>query len=226
MSITELNKTIVVVDPCETERPRDVAVTETKVEIATTPCSEPEDTSSGANVGNGQYSEYFRLKVIAKSLVNRELRSTLTATDLVHELFLKAERSNARDSISTGGLGNILFGTRMMKQILIDRARVRLTRSKSEVGAARRLLKAEINNRKWQASRFVVDLDDSINELSVAMPENAELVRLRLYDELSVEKAAEQLGISRSTAYRKWIFCQAWLAKRMRAVEHNEAITP
>ena len=37
------------------------------------------------------------------------------------------------------------------------------------------------------------------------------MVQLRYFAGLSVEEAAESLGISRATAYRHWTFARAWL---------------
>jgi hypothetical protein len=38
-----------------------------------------------------------------------------------------------------------------------------------------------------------------------------EIVKLRLFAGLSVEEAADALGLGRATAYRHWTFARAWL---------------
>ena len=97
-----------------------------------------------------------------------------------------------------------------MKQLLIDRARKRMTRRKLETKA-----QDEANARHQRAAQFAVELDDTIAQLGTEMPDSAELVRLHLYGELSIEDAAQKLGLSRADAYRKWAFCKAWLAHRL-----------
>lgn len=62
---------------------------------------------------------------------------------------------------------------------------------------------------------MLVELDDAIDLLAKGMPENAELARLHLYDGISIEAAAEKLGISRATAFRKWDFSRTWLASKL-----------
>jgi DNA-directed RNA polymerase specialized sigma24 family protein len=43
----------------------------------------------------------------------------------------------------------------------------------------------------------------------------AELVKLRFYAGLSVEEAAELLGIARASAYRTWNYAKAWLRTKL-----------
>jgi predicted DNA-binding protein (UPF0251 family) len=37
-----------------------------------------------------------------------------------------------------------------------------------------------------------------------------EIIKLRLFAGLSVEEAAEALGLARAAAYRHWTFARAW----------------
>src|SRR4249920_2901170 len=39
----------------------------------------------------------------------------------------------------------------------------------------------------------------------------AQIVQLHFFAGLSIEQAAEALGVSRATAYRQWSFARAWL---------------
>lgn len=159
-------------------------------------------------------TEYSRLRRIARGLMREEHVCTLTATGLVHELLLKDQSLSDRPIIDSESEAarTVPYAARMMKQILIDRARRRKTRKRSEDQATRRG-----HCQHQSASRFVVDLDDAINQLGVASPENAELVRLHLYAELRLEVVADKLGMSRATAYRKWAFCKSWIASRIRS---------
>lgn len=162
-----------------------------------------------------QTVEYSRLRKIARGLIRDERECTLTATGLVHELLLRD--SQRRDRMDVGSNPQWLparqlpYAARIMKQILIDRARRRRTRKQSEDQTS-----VSNTSQHQSASQFVVDLDDAINELGTVMPENAELARLHLYAELSIEAAADKLEISRATAYRKWAFCKSWLASRLK----------
>ncbi len=46
----------------------------------------------------------------------------------------------------------------------------------------------------------------------------AELVKLRMFVGLSMEQAAEALGVSRATAYRHWSYARAWLRVQLSEV--------
>jgi DNA-directed RNA polymerase specialized sigma24 family protein len=46
-------------------------------------------------------------------------------------------------------------------------------------------------------------------------PETAELVRLHVFAGLTIEQAADLLGLSARTAYRNWQYARAWLYRRL-----------
>ena len=54
-------------------------------------------------------------------------------------------------------------------------------------------------------------LDEALNKLAEHDPIKAELVKLRHFAGLSVDQAAEALGISAATADRYWAYARAWL---------------
>ncbi|MGB0597506.1 MAG: ECF-type sigma factor [Rubripirellula sp.] len=161
---------------------------------------------------------YEHLRRIAVALVRQESQCTLTATGLVHELFLKASKGSSNASSTNPGtsVDELLpYASRVMRQILIDRARRRVVRIKSERQATERTGDGYSSVRRDRASLMLVELDDAIDLLAKGMPENAELARLHLYDGISIEAAAEKLGISRATAFRKWNFSRTWLASKI-----------
>lgn len=100
-----------------------------------------------------------------------------------------------------------------MKQILIDRARSRLARQKAEntSSPARETSDLAAHNLRAQ----MIELDDAIVLLAQSLPLNAEMVRRHLYNEISIEQTARELGISRAEAYRKWAFSKAWLLNKL-----------
>ena len=50
-------------------------------------------------------------------------------------------------------------------------------------------------------------------------PRAAEVVRLRFYAGLTVDEAAEAIGVSRRTLLREWEFARAWLLDDLRGQE-------
>ena len=58
-------------------------------------------------------------------------------------------------------------------------------------------------------------LDEALEELSRKHPQEAQLVKLRYFAGMTVEEAAQALGISARTAARSWIYARAWLYTRI-----------
>ena len=56
-------------------------------------------------------------------------------------------------------------------------------------------------------------MDEALTRLGEKDVEAARLVKLAYFGGLSLEQAAEVLGISCRTAYRHWAFARAWLYK-------------
>jgi RNA polymerase sigma factor (TIGR02999 family) len=59
-------------------------------------------------------------------------------------------------------------------------------------------------------------VDEALEQLAREDPQAAQLVTLRYFGGLSIEDAAEIVGISRSTAYEHWAYARAWLHRRLR----------
>jgi DNA-directed RNA polymerase specialized sigma24 family protein len=47
-------------------------------------------------------------------------------------------------------------------------------------------------------------------------------MQLRYFAGLSVDEAAQSLGLSRATAYRDWTFARAWLLRELAGKEQDE----
>ena len=104
-----------------------------------------------------------------------------------------------------------------MRRILIDHAR-RKHRVRRGGGKKCALLSdmddIELVTDPGRADELLA-LDEALTQLAVAAPRKAELVRLRYFAGLTLEQAAELLGISRATADRHWAFARAWLFDAM-----------
>ena len=60
-------------------------------------------------------------------------------------------------------------------------------------------------------------LSDAIDSLASHDSAAAELVKLKYFVGLSVEDAAETLGIPRTSAYRHWTYARAWLISQLQS---------
>ena len=48
-------------------------------------------------------------------------------------------------------------------------------------------------------------------------PQSAELVKLRVFAGMTIEEAAQHLGISQTTAKRNWAYARAWLRREIKS---------
>ena len=60
-----------------------------------------------------------------------------------------------------------------------------------------------------------MDLDDALTRLGELDPRKGSLVELRYFAGLSIEEAAESLGVSPATAKREWRLARAWLRREL-----------
>jgi RNA polymerase sigma factor (TIGR02999 family) len=148
---------------------------------------------------------YDELRRLAAAMMAREKPGhTLDATALVHEAYLRL-------------VGNQQFAGRRhffgaaaeaMRRILVESARRK--RAKKRGGDGRRF---ELSDRIVVPDPdTLLAVDEALSSLSNEDSSAAELARLRLFAGMSVEDAAETLGVSRTSAFRDWAYARAWLA--------------
>jgi DNA-directed RNA polymerase specialized sigma24 family protein len=58
-------------------------------------------------------------------------------------------------------------------------------------------------------------LDTALRKFADRHPEAAALVELQCFGGLDITDAARVLNVPRSTAYKRWLFAQAWLRKEL-----------
>lgn len=136
---------------------------------------------------------------------------TLQATALVHQAYLKlasrpegwADRQHFRRVAATA-----------MRQVLADRAR-ELGRAKRGGAWQRVELDGELEREVGSDQVDLLALDEALNELSAAHERSARIVELRFFAGLTIEEAAQALGVSTGTVENDWAAARAWLRRRM-----------
>ena len=61
----------------------------------------------------------------------------------------------------------------------------------------------------------LIALDEALTDLAATDPRQAQLVELRFFGGLTIEEAADVLGISPATVSREWTIAKAWLYARL-----------
>ena len=61
----------------------------------------------------------------------------------------------------------------------------------------------------------MLDLDEALSRLAVERSDLASLVTLRFFGDLTMQQAADVLGVSLRTAERNWTYAKAWLSQEI-----------
>jgi RNA polymerase sigma-70 factor, ECF subfamily len=151
---------------------------------------------------------YDELRRLAGSYMRRErVDHTLQATALVNEAYLKLIEQRAVNWQSRAHFFGV--AAQLMRRILIDHARGH-TREKRG-GEQKKVSLDEVILFSEQQADELLAVDDSLNLLEKMDPRQARVVELRFFAGLSVEEAAEALGVSPKTVKRDWSVAKAWL---------------
>jgi RNA polymerase sigma factor (TIGR02999 family) len=160
------------------------------------------------------YDELRRLA--AQKIAQEASGQTLEATALVHEAYLRlvdGDRTQRWD-----GRGHFFAAAaEAMRRILINRARDRGRIKRG--GGWRRLSLDHIALSVAEPPDDFLVLNDALDELAREDPVCAELVKLRFFAGLTLDEAAESLGVVRRTADRYWAFARSWLYAALRRAE-------
>jgi RNA polymerase sigma factor (TIGR02999 family) len=148
-------------------------------------------------------------QLAAQKLAHEPAGQTLQPTALVHEAYLRLVDPENTEPHWNGRRHFFGAAAEAMRRILIERAR---RKGRVRHGGGRR--RVELDERAFTVCPEPDDLlviDEALTRLAAEDPESANLVNLRFYGGLSVEEAANVLGMSRTSAYRQWDYARAWL---------------
>lgn len=158
-------------------------------------------------------------KLAAHRLAGEGPGHTLQPTALVHEAYLKLVGPDPQHPWN-GRVHFFAAAAEAMRRILIDHAR-----RKHRATRGGKMRRVELDDIEMVTGSGGADellaLDEALTQLTAVDARKAELVRLRYFAGLTLEQAAELLGISRATADRHWAFARAWLFDAMTRGHEN-----
>jgi RNA polymerase sigma-70 factor (ECF subfamily) len=152
---------------------------------------------------------YGDLRRLAAGYMQREREGhPLQPTALVSEAYLRLVDQRRVKWRNRAHFFGVAAG--MMRRILIDYARRR---------------RAERRGRDWERVTLtgldiasdapsqidVLALHELLERLAVFDPQQAQIVELRYFGGLTIDEAAEVVGVSEATVAREWTIAKAWL---------------
>jgi len=158
------------------------------------------------------YEELRRLA--AQRLALERPGQTLEPTALVHEAYLRLVEGGETSGENQWRNRGHFFGAaaEAMRRILVEGAR----RKKCvKHGGDRNRVDLQEGDVPVPPPEQILALDEALTRLEHDDPVAARVVQLHFFAGLSLEQAAETLGISRATAYRQWTYARAWLGSAL-----------
>ena len=152
---------------------------------------------------------YPELRRIAAARMRAERKDhTLQPTAVVHQLYLELVKVKAlRPAGSDGANEKAAFlglAAYLIKQLLIHHARPLSKRAqKTEL--------PELPGPRSSAEQSLVEIEDVLNRLAVINPALRRVVELRVFEGLTREEIAREMGCGTATVARHWNFARNWL---------------
>ena len=152
-------------------------------------------------------------KLAAHRMANEAAGQTLQATALVHEAWM---RLVGRENPKFENRAHFFAAAaEAMRRILIDNARRK--RALRHGGGQQRVDLEQAELASASDDDQLLAVNEALDKLAAQNKPEAELVKLRYFVGLTLEEAAEVLGISARTADNYWAHARAWLFTELKA---------
>ncbi len=154
---------------------------------------------------------YDELRRVAQRHMNLEEGSTLQATALVNEAYL---RLVGMDVSWNGRVHFFAVAAGLMRRILVDRARRR--RAKKRGGGEKPVVLRDVAASQ-QPVEDLLALDEALKGLEAWDGRKSRALELRYFGGLTVEETAQAMDLSRATVERDLKTARAWVHQQLRS---------
>ena len=154
-------------------------------------------------------------RVAARFLAGERDAHTLQPTVLVHDAWMRVMPGSGRTLVGRGHFMAVAAGA--MRQVLIEHARARDRLKRGGDWQRVSLSNAPPGTNPQAALDELLDLDAALEKLAVEHPRAARVVELRAFGGLTIDEAAETLGVSHANVDDDWVLAKAWLSRALRA---------
>jgi RNA polymerase sigma factor (TIGR02999 family) len=155
---------------------------------------------------------YNELRKLAKSYLRRERAGhTLEGTALVHEAYLRL--IDQREVQWRNRNHFFALAAELIRRILVDHARAKIAAKRG--GNNVKLSLDESITPVDEKDLDLLALNDALDALTRADPQQSRIVELRYFAGLTIEETADVLQISTATVKRDWVMAKAFLKREM-----------
>lgn len=155
----------------------------------------------------------------ARQLRGERVGHTLQPTALVHEAYVRLTKNDDPGPWHSNS-HFIRAAAEAMRRILIENARRKQAIKRG--GDYKRVDIAVDQIDVPQNDDELLALDEALDRLAERDDRAAELVKMRFFAGLTMDQAADALGVSVRTAERDWAFARAWLHRQVRGEPNQE----
>jgi RNA polymerase sigma factor (TIGR02999 family) len=156
---------------------------------------------------------YVELKQMARAKVSMERPGiTLNATALVHEAWLRLEKSAPDEWRDRSQF--FASAAEAMRRILVEAARRRAAVKRGSGQTPVALDGLEVEDRP--DDRRLMEVNEVLDELAAEDPIKAAIVKMRVFCGLENEEIAAILEVNEKTVRRHWELAKVWLFRAIR----------
>jgi RNA polymerase sigma factor (TIGR02999 family) len=152
-------------------------------------------------------------KLAAHRMANEVAAQTLQPTALVHEAWLRLVGKETPQFANRAHF--FAAAAEAMRRILIDNARRK--RAVRHGGGQQRVDLDHADLAATADDDQLLAVNDALGKLAALSKPEAELVKLRYFVGMTLQEAADALGISARTADNYWAHARAWLFHELKA---------
>jgi RNA polymerase sigma factor (TIGR02999 family) len=166
------------------------------------------------------------VQIELRRLARRELRReridhTLQPTALVNELYLKLVEQRRASWENRAQF--FAVAAQIMRRILVDHARAQLAAKRG--GGLPRVTLTDAGELGVEPALEVLEIDQALTQLAQLDPDQARIVELRFFADLTVEETAHVMGSSPRTIKREWRLAKAWLHQQLSTTRADPSLS-
>ena len=155
-------------------------------------------------------------KLAAHRMAHEVANQTLQPTALVHEAWMRLVGEENPKFANRAHF--FAAAAEAMRRILIDNARRK--RAVRHGGGQQRVDLEQVDLASVSDDDQMLAVNDALDKLAAQNKVEAELVKLRYFVGMTLDEAAEVLGISARTADNYWAHARAWLFCELKSQRH------